>query len=102
MLIKKKIEFYDEVLNDKNPESQKCMNYLMEWEHFKELLGGIAYKNNKTALITGCTSGIGEILSVKFAQKGYNLIIEIYFCITTIYCSVSGWRLTFSVASYGR
>ena len=44
MLIKKKIEFYDEVLNDKNPESQKCMDYLMEWEPFKELLGGIAYE----------------------------------------------------------
>ena len=26
LLIKKKIEFYDEVLNDKNPESQKCMD----------------------------------------------------------------------------
>ncbi len=44
LLIKKKIEFYDEVLNDKNTESQQCMDYLMEWEHFKELLGGIAYE----------------------------------------------------------
>ena len=34
LLIKKKIEFYDEVLNDKNTESQKCMDYLMEWEIF--------------------------------------------------------------------
>ena len=32
-------------------------------------------KNNKTALITGCTSGIGKALSVKFAQEGYNLIL---------------------------
>ena len=32
-------------------------------------------KNNKTALITGCTSGLGKALSVKFAQKGYNLIL---------------------------
>ena len=32
-------------------------------------------KNNKTALITGCTSGIGKALSVKFAQEGYNLVL---------------------------
>ena len=32
-------------------------------------------KNNKIALITGCTSGIGKALSVKFAQQGYNLIL---------------------------
>lgn len=44
LLIKKKIEFYDEIMNDKNPESQKCMDYLMEWEHSKELLGGIVYE----------------------------------------------------------
>jgi len=44
MLIKKKIEFYDEVLNGKNTESQKCMDYLMEWEHFKEFLGGIVHE----------------------------------------------------------
>ena len=44
MLIRKKIEFYDGVLNDKNTESQKCMDYRMEWEHFKELLGGIIYE----------------------------------------------------------
>lgn len=44
MLIGKKIEFYDEALNNKNSESPKCMDYLMEWEHFKELLGGITYE----------------------------------------------------------
>ena len=32
-------------------------------------------KNNKISLITGCTSGIGKALSVKFAQEGYNLIL---------------------------
>ena len=32
-------------------------------------------KNNKTALITGCTSGIGKALSVKFAQEDYNLVL---------------------------
>lgn len=32
-------------------------------------------KNSKIALITGCTSGIGKALSVKFAQEGYNLIL---------------------------
>ena len=32
-------------------------------------------KNSKTALITGCTSGIRKALSVKFAQKGYDLIL---------------------------
>ena len=32
-------------------------------------------KNNKIALMTGCTSGIGKALSVKFAQQGYNLIL---------------------------
>lgn len=44
MLIGKKIEFYDEALNNKNSESSKCMDYLMEWEYFKELLGGITYE----------------------------------------------------------
>lgn len=31
--------------------------------------------NSRIALITGCTSGIGKALSVKFAQEGYNLIL---------------------------
>ena len=32
-------------------------------------------KSSKTALITGCTSGIGKAFSVKFAQEGYNLFL---------------------------
>lgn len=32
-------------------------------------------KNNKTALITGATSGIGYELSTLFAQSGYNIVL---------------------------
>lgn len=42
LLIEKKIGFYDDVLNTQNSEI-KCMDYLEEWEHFKELLGGILH-----------------------------------------------------------
>ena len=41
----------------------------------KNFSEGLHMKNNKIALITGCTSGIGKALSVKFAQQGYNLIL---------------------------
>lgn len=41
-LIDKKIAFYDEALNAKNPNT-KCVDYAEEWNHFREVLGGIKH-----------------------------------------------------------
>ena len=41
----------------------------------KNFLEELHMKNNKISLITGCTSGIGKALSIKFTQQGYNLIL---------------------------
>ena len=43
-LIEKKIEFYDKTLKSKNPETIKCMDYAVEWEHFRTILGEIKHE----------------------------------------------------------
>jgi len=39
-LLQKKVAFYEEVLEEHDAESIKCMDYAVEWAHFKTILGG--------------------------------------------------------------
>lgn len=40
VLLQKKVAFYDEALQTKDPESIKCMDYATEWTHFKAIITG--------------------------------------------------------------
>ena len=42
-LVEKKVTFYDDALNSKNPETVKCMDYATEREYFRSVLGGANY-----------------------------------------------------------
>lgn len=43
-LIQKKIAFYDQTLQSSDPLSAQCMDYAAEWEHFRSILGDLAYE----------------------------------------------------------
>ena len=40
-LIEKKLAFYNEALSSGDDETIRCMDYATEWEHFRNILGGI-------------------------------------------------------------
>ena len=42
-LIEKKITFYNDVLNNENPDTIKCMDYITEWEQFRSKLKGVKH-----------------------------------------------------------
>lgn len=42
-LIQKKLKFYDDALLSKDVQTIRCMDYAVEWEQFRRLLGGIEY-----------------------------------------------------------
>ena len=41
-LIEKKLDFYNDALSS-DDESVRCMDYATEWEHFRNILGGIEH-----------------------------------------------------------
>jgi Predicted transcriptional regulators len=40
-MVDKKLDFYNEFLNTQDTKVMKCIDYADEWEHFKNILGGI-------------------------------------------------------------
>lgn len=42
-LLEKKVSYYDEVMNSKEPTSIKCSDYKAEWEHFRKIVGEQTY-----------------------------------------------------------
>jgi len=40
-LIEKKLDFYNEALSSGDDGTIRCMDYATEWEHFRNILGGI-------------------------------------------------------------
>lgn len=58
--------------NDTSRQLKASVIYKRESEYS---LSEISYRSEKTALITGATSGIGKEFAYHFAQRGYDLII---------------------------
>jgi len=43
-LLEKKITFYNDVLENENPAAVRCMDYITEWENFRNILKGATYE----------------------------------------------------------